>query len=224
MITVVLVEPENEGNVGAVARAMANFDFKDLLLINPKCDHLSSVSISRAKHAKDILKRAKVKDFSYLENYDYLIGTTAKTGTDYNVPRSPLTPEELSKKIVTKNKIAIIFGRESDGLTNKEILNCDFVVKIPAADRYSTLNLSHSVSIILYELYKKKDRSDKSEPASRKEKEVLSNEIGSVINKIRFSTKDKKETQEKVWKRVIGKSMMTKREAFALIGFFKKLK
>jgi TrmH family RNA methyltransferase len=223
MITVVLVEPENEGNIGAVARAMGNFDFKDLLLINPKCNHLNLDAISRAKHAKEILKKAKVRKFPFLKKFDYVIGTTAKTGNDYNILRIPLTPEELANKISTKSKVALVFGRESDGLTNKEILECDFIVKIPTADKYKTLNLSHSVSIMLYELFKKKDKSDKTELASKKEKDILLEEISKIIKRSKFSTKEKEETQKKVWKKIVGKSMLTKREAFALIGFFKKI-
>lgn len=223
MITIVLIEPENEGNVGAVARVMSNFDFKDLLLISPKCNHLGSEAMSRAKHAAEILKNAKVKDYSELERFDYIIGTTAITGTDYNIPRSPLTPEQLAEKANVKKKIAILFGREGLGLTNKEILDCDFVVKIPASRKYKTLNLSHAVSIILYELFKRKEEPIKIEFASKKEKEVLLKKIGIILNRMEFPTKDKKETQKKVWKRIIGKAMLTKREAFALIGFFKKV-
>ena len=86
MISVILIEPEHSSNVGAVARAMANFDFAELVLINPKCNHLDKDAILRAKHsALKILKNAKVKDFSYLKQFDYLIGTTAKIGTDYNI-------------------------------------------------------------------------------------------------------------------------------------------
>src|SRR3989338_7998726 len=107
MITVVLIEPENDGNVGAVARVMANFDFEELVLINPKCNHLSDEALSRSKHAKLILEKARIEDYSFLRSFDYLIGTSAITGTDYNVPRSPLTPEQLAKKISAKSRTAI---------------------------------------------------------------------------------------------------------------------
>lgn len=224
MITVVLIEPENDGNVGAVARAMANFGFEELVLINPKCKHLSDEALSRSKHAKSILEKAKVEDYSFLKKFDYLVGTSAITGTDYNVPRSPLTPEQLAEKISAKSKTAILFGRESYGLTVKEVLGCDFIVKIPSSDKYKTLNLSHSVSIILYELFKKLPKENKIPLASSIEKNVLLKRISDVLDKIKFATPDKKETQKKVWKRVIGKSMLTKRESFALIGFFKKIK
>src|SRR3989338_2323471 len=98
MISIVLVNPITPGNIGAVARVMKNFDFKELILVKPKCDHLSKDAMDRASHAKDILKKAKKMQFSeVIENFDYIIGTTSKIGTDYNIPRCPITPEEFAE-------------------------------------------------------------------------------------------------------------------------------
>jgi len=227
MISIILVEPQTEGNIGAVARVMKNFDFKDLVLINPKADHLAREALDRATHAKTILKKAKVKDFSYLSRFDYLIGTTSMIGSDYNIPRSPLTSQQLAEKISkVKGKIGLLIGRESTGLNNEEIKKCDFVVAIPASKKYPTMNVSHAVSIILYELFKKLGKGKINEHinfATKKDKEIILKSINKVLDKIEFSTKEKKETQKIVWKRTIGKGLLTKREAFALIGFFKKL-
>ena len=86
MISIILIEPEISENIGFVARVMKNFDFKDLILINPKCD-LDKAN-KTAKHAKDILKKAKIKKISFLKKFDFLIGTTAILGTDYNISRT----------------------------------------------------------------------------------------------------------------------------------------
>jgi len=185
-----------------------------------------------------LLSKAKVVKHAGLKRFDYLIGTTAITGTDYNIPRSPLNPEQLvelltDKKIInkkgkSKTRIALLFGREGIGLTSKEILNCDFVVAVPTSAKYPTLNISHAVSILLYELLKLNKKTRKTnehiELASRKDKDIVLDYIKKVLNTIKFSTPDKKLTQKKVWKRIIGKSFLTKREAFAVIGFFKKVK
>lgn len=229
MIEIILIEPETAGNIGAVARVMKNFGFPSLTLIDPKCDHLEKEALDRSTHAKDILKKAKIKKRSYLKRFDYIIGTTAILGTDYNIPRSPLTPKELSHKLNSSakdTKIALIFGRESTGLTNSEIEACDFMVTIPATKEYPTLNISHSVSIILYELFKQKVQNKSNShiaQATKKEKDVLFEKIDEIIKTLHFSTPEKRETQKTVWKRIIGKSLLTKREAFALLGFFKKV-
>ena len=226
MIYVVLIEPETPGNIGAIARVMKNFNLKNLILINPKCNHLSEEALVRSKHAKEILRKAKIRNtFSDLKSFDYLVATTAITGTDYNIARVSLTPEEFSLKIPRNKKIALILGRESSGLNNKEIETCDLTVNIPASKKYFTLNISHAAGILFYELFKLKNK-DKSkvEIASCKEKEVLLEKINNTIEKLKFRTTEKKEIQQKVWKRIIGKSFLTKREAFALFGFFRKLK
>ena len=226
MISIILIEPENSGNIGAVARVMKNFGFKDLVLINPK-SKINQDSRNRAKHAQDILDSVKIKDFSYLKNFHTLIATTSKLGSDYNVPRSPILPDQLSSKLssfVSKNKIGIVFGRESSGLTNEEINLCDFSVSIPASSVYPSLNLSHSVAIICYELFKfKKNITSHFVLASDNDKKHLLSLIDNFLDKLEFSVPSKKNTQKLVWKKVVGKSFLTKREAFALMGFFKKL-
>ena len=226
MIYIILIEPENPGNIGAVARVMKNFDFKNLVLVNPRADILSTETKCRAKHAQDILKNAEITDWNFLTKMDYLVATTAKLGTDYNIPRSPITPEELAEKINIKQKIGIVIGREGLGLTNEEINKCDFVVSIPGDKRYPTLNISHAVGIILYELYKKHGKNKSNAHiivADKKSKDILFKRTCELLDRLSFATKEKKETQKLVWKRLYGKAMLTKREAFAVLGFISKV-
>src|SRR3989338_9363522 len=97
---VILLRPENPGNVGAIARAMANFDLNELILVNPKCNHLGKDAKNRAKHSQNILNSARV--LKNIPKLDYIIATSAIAGTTFN-PRSPLTPEQLVK-IIPKTK------------------------------------------------------------------------------------------------------------------------
>ena len=229
MISIVLIEPEWSSNVGAVARVMGNFDFKDLVLVNPICDHQDLQGVMRAKHAKSILKRAKVVDISYLDKFDYLIATTSKLGSDYNLTRSPLRLEDLASKIKDfgRKKVGIVFGREGEGLHNNEIRKCDMIVSIPTSIKYPAMNLSHSVSIVLYEIFKvnsKKKVGDQISLIGGKEKEKLIELINSKMDKMEFTTTDKRKNMKYLWKRLIGKSFLTKREAFSLFGFFRKIK
>jgi TrmH family RNA methyltransferase len=226
MINIVLIESKTQGNIGAVARIMANFGFKDLILVNPRCKHLGKESLKRAKHAKQVLKKAiVVKSFNYLEKFDLVVGTTAITGTDYNIPRVSLSPEEFSKQVLkVKGKIALVFGRESSGLNNEEIQKCDFTTTINTSKDYLTMNISHSLAVFLYELFKQRVQTKKISLGSSKDKRALIKEIQSLIKKLEFSTEEKRDTQRKVWRRVIGKSFLTKRELYALFGFFKKLR
>src|SRR3989344_7045183 len=120
MIHVVLVGPEDARNVGSVARVMANFGFSHLHLVAPLCDHLSEDAFRLSKHAKKILLTAKVyPTFTALPAFDTFVGTSGRLGTDYNLSRSPLTPDQLGEQLGTSTRhIAILFGPESKGLPN----------------------------------------------------------------------------------------------------------
>lgn len=224
-ITIIGLELAKPGNIGAAARVMQNFGFDNLVLINPKCDYLSKEAVDRATHAKNILLNAEKMNSlqEAKKRFDTLVATTARTGNDYNIQRTPLTPEQFSKMINNLGNVAIVLGREDHGLSNEEVAICDFIVTIPAINK--TMNVSHALAIILYELFKSSEESKRSEVklASGKEKEALLKLISNSLNKMEFSTKEKKETQIKLWKRIVGKSMLTKREAFGLCGFFRKL-
>lgn len=233
MISVVIIGVENPGNLGAIARVMKNFDQDNLVLISPKCSPEDQEARNRAKHAQDILKSAKIEKSSYLKQFDYLIATTASLGTDYNVPRSPISPEQMAEKIAAFKKkgkanpnIGILIGRESTGLTNKEIEMADFIVTIPTSKKYPTMNISHSVAILLYELSKSSEEKKVSSHiqfATKNEKDVIEKNMDQILDSIEFATVEKKKTQKIIWKKVIAKSFLTRREAFAIIGFLKKI-
>lgn len=221
---IILVEAKKSGNIGAVARVMANFGFDDLILVNPKCKKTSKEAIGRAKHGISVLKKAKV--VNRVPKMDTLIATTAMLGTDYNIPRSPISPEQLAGIIQPNADVGIVFGREGSGLTNEEVLACDFVCTIPSSKKYPTLNLSQSVAVICYELSKNLPITKVNEHilfATGVEKRQLMKMLDRVLGRLPFRNDRKRETQRKVWKRMIGKSFLTKREAYALMGFFKKL-
>lgn len=227
MVDVIVVEIEKPGNLGAIARAMANFGLKNLVLINPKCEVKADEAIWRAKHAKNILETAIVTDFSVLDKYDYLIATTAILGTYYNLPRCPITPEQMAEKVnsIRGRSVGLLIGREGPGLTNEEVKRCDFVVTIPAS-KYCTLNISHACAIIFYELFKakgKKELTEKFIPINNKEREHLLKRFDELFETIDFGSFQKKETQKMTWKRVLGKAMLTKREAFVIFGLLKRL-
>ncbi len=229
MVAIILVEPQNAGNVGAVARAMKNFGADELWVVNPQCDMRALEAVHRASHGVDVLKKAKVVASLQLvrKKFECLVATTSKTGSDYNLRRSPLSPEQGAALLQGRKKVGLVFGREADGLVNKEIGLCDFVVTIPAGKEYPVLNLSHAVAVLLYVLFSATGGEHVASHitfASQKEKDVLLKMIEQKIQKLPFSAVSKRRTQRLVWRRLIGKSVLTKREVYALFGFFKKIK
>lgn len=227
MIDIILLEPEHEGNVGAVCRVMANFGFFSLVIVNPKCDLDKDEFYRRAKHSKG---KIQINIVSKFPKYDILVGTTARINTDYNVDRSAVLCEELPSKLVPamkKSRIGVLFGREGIGLKNEEIQKCDFVVTINSSKEYSTLNLSHAVAIILYELHKKMKTAkiaDQIEPMHSVDKKQLLKMINSIIDDFDFQSSYKKDLQKKMWKNVFSKAVLTRREAFGIMGLLGKVK
>lgn len=223
---IVLVRPEISGNLGAVARSMANFGFKHLVLVDPIADPSCDEALRRAKHGKSVLQKAKIVPSLKDVKVDYLIATSGKLGSDYNIPRIPLEPWQLSNCVsqLKETTIGLVFGPESKGLPNSEVELCDSFITIPADEKYPILNLSHAVTIILYELFiTRETKKETYKPINKKDKEVLENLIDETIESLPFETEDKKKTQKILWHRLIGKSFLTKREAFTMMGFFKKI-
>jgi tRNA C32,U32 (ribose-2'-O)-methylase TrmJ len=109
---------------------------------------------------------------------------------------------------------------------NEEIEKCDFVVTIPSTKDYSTLNVSHAVAIILYEIYKAVGQNKVMShitPISKPEKDQIIKMYNEILDGMDFGTPEKKETQQKLWKKILGKAMLTKRESFAVMGFLRKV-
>ncbi|MFO8109977.1 MAG: RNA methyltransferase [Thermoplasmata archaeon] len=154
-ISVILMEPKFTGNIGAVSRAMKNFGYHDLIMINPP--KLDDEALCRAKHAYDVLESAKI--YANLEEilptFNMLIGTTGiDTKKEKEVLRRSEEPFAFAKDVSQfDGKIAILFGREDTGLYNHELALCDRLVTIPTSEEYPIMNLSHAVAVVLYTLY-----------------------------------------------------------------------
>lgn len=221
MLSVVLLRPETPGNVGAVARVMKNFGFKDLVLVDP-CD-VTEEARKRAKHAKDVLGDAKVWKEMKWDGFDTTVSTSSETGGDYNVTRNALTPDVLRERAEeAEGSIGLVFGPESKGMRNDEIEKADFLCHIPASEDYPVFNLSHAVAIVLYELSRSEDKNSY-ELASKKEKEVLMEQLDAVIEKVDVENYRRRSLRQSL-KNSFGRSMLAKKEANTLIGFFRKVK
>src|SRR5918912_1635728 len=156
-VTVALVEPQYETNVGYIARIMKNFGYNQLYLINP-CFNREKAAIF-ATHGKDILASSKICSLEDLrEKFDVLVGTTAHPAySRLNILRNSIDATRLSeiiKSVGTEKDFCIILGRESSGLNNRECETCDLVVTIDTKTDYKTMNISHALAILLYEISK----------------------------------------------------------------------
>ena len=153
-IRIVLVEPLYGGNVGSVCRAMANMGLSDLALVAPKVTNWKEAEWM-AVHADDILaNRREVPTLAEaVADCGLVMGATARPGLYRQHARSPREWAPTALKVAESAKVALIFGREDDGLTNEEGANCTQIIKIPSAPGYLSLNLSQAVMVCAYELF-----------------------------------------------------------------------
>ncbi|WP_409197915.1 TrmJ/YjtD family RNA methyltransferase [Methanobrevibacter acididurans] len=226
-IYVVFVECETSGNVGFLARTMANFGLKNLVLINP-CE-LKDDAYYQAMHAKNLVENAIICDNleSFLKKYsiDFIIGSTGTPGGSYNLSRIPIPPNELGEKMDTNTNIAILFGREGDGLTNDEIDKCDIIVSIPTDPHYPIMNITHAAAIIFYEIFKNRNHFpvEGYDESTQIEKDYLLKDMKELIDTIKIPD-HKKRNGLKTFKNIINRAFITGREAHTLIGILRRLK
>ena len=156
-LKVILVEPNGPLNVGSVARLCSNFEVEELRIVSPKCDIFSLEAKKMALKGQKYIDTCKI--FDNLENaiFDCDLVLASCGRIDESKDSFFESSEEIFNWIVSFKKInnlAIIFGREDRGLTNNELLLANKTFNIPTSHNNPSLNLSHAVSIVLYELNK----------------------------------------------------------------------
>lgn len=153
-IKIVLVETSHPGNIGAAARAMKTMGLEQLVLVNP-ANYPCVEATARAAGADDVLAKAVIVDTvkEAIADASYVLGTSARLrtlrwpGVD---PRKAAA--ESLQTIQEGGSVALVFGRESSGLTNTELSLCHKLVHIPVNPEYSSLNLAAAVQVLCYEI------------------------------------------------------------------------
>ena len=217
----ILLEPEGSMNVGAIARVLKNFKVKKLHIVNPKCEIINGDSLMFAKHATELLEKAKIhKDLkSALKGCNYIVGTTGIVQRFKKTFRTPVSIKEF-KKYELKGEIAILFGREGMGLSKEENDLCDFLITIPTNNKYPVMNLSHAVAVVAYELSTFEYKTPK-EPLSKIEKERLLESFNLLVDKFAGDIRN----PEKVkigFKRIIGRAFISSKEAVSVLSILRR--
>ncbi|MCB1758554.1 MAG: RNA methyltransferase [Gammaproteobacteria bacterium] len=154
-IRIVLIGTTHPGNIGAVARAMKNMCLQRLVLVAPKI-FPSAEATARASGADDLLASARVGDSldQALEGCSLVVGSSARLRS---IGWPQVDPRRCAARLLDEvsggGEVAVLFGRESSGLSNSELDRCHYLVHIPANPDYSSLNLSQAVQVIGYELH-----------------------------------------------------------------------
>lgn len=214
-IRVVLVGVEGPVNLGVIARTCANFGVKELYLVNPVASVEEALTYSAG--GREILASAKiVSDLAVaLEGVDVSVATSAIGYSEGDMLRQAVPIGEFVDKVLPRvDSVALVFGRESTGLTREEIKIADFLVTIPADPAYPVLNISQSVAIFLWEIWKRKETASSNIPP-RATKEALREILGALedISSRIFSTQDKVEKSMVLWRRILSRASLSAYEA-----------
>ena len=228
-ISFILHKPQLSENIGACARAIKNFNFKKLILINPKPIFPNDKILATSVGAKDVINQSKKYDNleKALSKIDIVIATSARF-RNKNIKHINL--DDL-KKINFKKKIGFLFGPEASGLSNNAVSYANYTLQIPTNPEFRSLNLSHSLIIIaqyVSSLMKLKNipfkKSKKIKSASKKEIQLMLSLCTKNLDEINFfRPKEKRPKMLENLRNIFYKMDLSDKEARILSGIFASL-
>jgi len=221
-----LVEPNGPLNVGSVARLCSNFEVDELRIVSPKCDIFSLEAKKMALKGSEFIENCKVYDDLEKAIFDCDLVLASCGRIDLSKDSIFESSEDIFNWTSSFKKIdnlAIIFGREDRGLTNNELLLANKTFNIPTSYNNPSLNLSHAVSIVLYELNKSPKSNFNKELevfdlASSKQVHDLFVEIEEMLLKVGYLLKHTSRAKISKFKNFILRANTSKHEINVLRG------
>jgi tRNA/rRNA methyltransferase len=226
-IDIILTGTLKSGNIGSVARAMSNMGLSCLKLVNPQCA-VDDQAFWMATHGADILRNAKtfptIRDA--IADCSYVFGTTARSRRW----RDFLYPGEMSEKVAVlarQNRISIVFGPEDMGLSNDDLELCNQVVSIPTADEAASLNVSHAVMVICYEIFraveKKNETHETMELAEGEKVEEMYDHMRKALLEIGYLNPQNPDHVMGKFRRIMTRAGLTSQDVNLIRGVFRQL-
>jgi tRNA/rRNA methyltransferase len=193
---IVLVEPQLGENIGAAARAMANFGLSKMRLVGPRQGWPNEKAKVMAAGADRVLDGAVLYDNlpEAIADCTYVLATTAR---NHDQAKPVLSPQQAAEVLVPKvtagESVAVLFGRERNGLENDEVALADAIVTLPVNPAFASLNLAQAVIIVAYEWFKRASGGelpfsapDKSPPAPKQQLDAFFSDLEAELDKIEF--------------------------------------
>lgn len=230
LIKVVVVGVEGEANLGFIVRLCRNFNVDELALVKPLVNPWSEEVRRFAANGIKFIDEGKIKIYNMLENALENIGISACTSSIIDIDsgdilRKAVDLEDFVAIASGYKSIAVVFGRESVGLTREEISKCNLLVHISANPEYPVLNLSHAVGIILYRLYKTLNKPTLFDYVDKVDEEqmiILEHYIDELANIV---ARDERYKQlfSLTFKRILRKTVTSRQEAGVLTTFIRRI-
>jgi tRNA/rRNA methyltransferase len=229
-VRVVLVEPQGAFNIGAIARAMMNFGFSRLCLVNPQADPLAAEARMGALHALPLLEQAQRCDTleTALADCRFAVATTRREGKYRDEMVSPeLAATQIAEKAATGH-VALIFGREDRGLHTAELDLCQRLLTIPTRPGFGSMNLAQAVTVCLYEL----DRSMRAPAvpvtearalARNDELEAMLQHMRRTLSAIEYLDAQNPDHILRTFRRIFARAELDEREVRVLQGLWSRI-
>ncbi len=228
---IILVDTQLPENLGATARCMLNFQFEKLRVINPKFSLDNEKILPICAGADRVIKNVKIyENFSdSIKDFNYVIATSNRVRSQ---KKDEISFRKLKEIILKNYKVAIVFGPEKSGLDNEDLSLCDYTIKINSNQKFSSLNLSHAVAVVCYNLFtlllKKGDsKKEKLVENIAKKNELLSfyKILEETLEKSNFfNVKERKKITFQKIKNIFCKYKLSSEEVRTLISIFKKIR
>jgi len=151
----ILVKPQLGENIGASARSLKNFGFSKLNIVLPKQSWPNNKAKATSVGAYDIIKKAKIYNNTYdaISRFNIVISLSSRKR---NINKKHISINQFLKIIESKKntKFGLMFGPEASGLSNEDLCLSNYILQIPTSKKFKSLNLSHSLTVICYEIFK----------------------------------------------------------------------
>ena len=226
----ILVRPQLGENIGLVARAIKNFNFSNLRIVNPQSGWPNQKAIATSVGAKNVLQSSKIYNSldKSIGDLDKVFATSSRIR---KVNKKIISINDLNKKIKSKQKIGIIFGPEASGLSNDELNCADYLVKIPTSIKFSSLNLSHSVILFCFQLFnlfsKKKYTYESNYKSPKADKSEVNKFLKFIIQSLDKSgflqPKHKRQSMVRNIENIFYRTSLSNQEIRILLGIFSTL-
>ncbi len=225
----VLISTRNPLNIGAAARAMANFGFEDLRLVHPY-DEAFREAVSAVGGAH-VLQAARVFESAAeaVSDCALVMGTTAAQRRELKQPMEPLDAG-MPRVRECAGRVALLFGSEKFGLSNEDLSLCHGLVQIPTAPGTPSMNLGQAVAVCLYELIRSPGAQEQAPPRAMKqdsvegaEAELLTKMLIEVLRESGYTNRITAVSTEQKIRRWIRRLRLSRRDLPLLLGFLRQI-